>query len=59
MSKFSSVLIVSQQFFTCIALGVADLSFSPIFIPTANADKMGTTQATFLQHNDTTKSINL
>jgi len=45
MSNFSSILIVFSQFFTCIALGDADLRFSSIFVPKANDDEGGITQA--------------
>ena len=45
MSNFSSILIVFSQFFICIALGDVDLCFSLIFVPKANDDEGGITQA--------------
>jgi len=43
MPNFSSILIVVHQFFTCIALGDADLCFSLMFGPKANDDDEGIT----------------
>jgi hypothetical protein len=43
MSDFSFILIVFHQFFTCTALGDADLCFSLMFVPEANDDEEGIT----------------
>jgi hypothetical protein len=50
MSAFSSILIAFHQFFTCIALGNADLCLSLIFIIKANDDEVGITQTAGLYH---------